>query len=39
MEKITNFINGQYIEPSNGKYLDVFEPATGKVYAQVPASG
>ena len=39
MENITNFINGEYVEPLTDKYLDVFEPATGKVYAQVPSSG
>ena len=39
MENITNFINGKYVEPLTDKYLDVFEPATGKVYAQVPSSG
>ena len=33
MENITNFINGEYVEPLTDKYLDVFEPATGKVYA------
>ena len=29
MENITNFINGEYVEPLTDKYLDVFEPATG----------
>src|ERR1035437_5496015 len=35
---IYNYINGELIEPSSGKYLDVYNPATGKVYAQLPDS-
>jgi aminomuconate-semialdehyde/2-hydroxymuconate-6-semialdehyde dehydrogenase len=38
MEKIKNFINGQFIEPINGQYLDNYEPATGKVYSLIPDS-
>src|SRR5205807_3108779 len=37
--RIRNFINGQFIEPTSGKYLDNIEPATGKVYSQVADSG
>lgn len=36
--KIRNFINGEFVEPSTGKYLDNIEPATGKAYSQVPDS-
>ena len=36
--KIQNFIDGQFIEPIGGKYLDNIEPATGKVYSQVADS-
>src|SRR5213082_4090443 len=37
-EKIQNFIDGQFVEPVGGKYLDNIEPATGKPYSQVPDS-
>ncbi len=36
---LTNFINGQLCAPQSGQYLDVYEPATGDVYARCPASG
>jgi aminomuconate-semialdehyde/2-hydroxymuconate-6-semialdehyde dehydrogenase len=32
---IQNFIDGQFVEPIGGKYLDNIEPATGKPYSQV----
>ena len=38
MEQLYNFINGEYIPPSLNQYIDVFEPAIGKVYAQVADS-
>src|SRR5438874_2806879 len=37
-DKIQNFIDGQFIEPVSGKYLDNIEPATGKSYSQVADS-
>jgi len=37
--KIQNFINGQFVEPVGGKYIDNIEPATGKPYSQVADSG
>src|SRR4030095_14285623 len=36
--KIRNFIDGQFVEPVGGKYLDNIEPATGKSYSQVADS-
>src|SRR5881392_2072480 len=36
--KIRNFIDGQFVEPVSGKYLDNIEPATGKSYSQVADS-
>ncbi len=36
MLKINHYINGQLVEPASGQYLDNIEPATGKVYSQVP---
>src|SRR3981081_3311356 len=36
--QICNFIDGQFVEPVGGKYLDNIEPATGKPYSQVSDS-
>ena len=36
MEKLTHFIDGKFLEGSSGHYVDVFDPATGKVQKQVP---
>ena len=38
MEKLQNFIYGKYCDPVEGNYIDNFEPATGKVYSQIPNS-
>lgn len=38
MEKLQNFINGAYCAPKSGKYIDNYEPATGKVYSLIPNS-
>ena len=38
MKKIINYIDGKLIEPVDGKYLDVYNPADGSVYAQVSDS-
>ena len=38
MEKIKNYINGELVEPSSGKYIDNFNPASGKVYSLIPDS-
>src|SRR5215470_19598466 len=36
--RIQNFIDGEFVEPVGGKYLDNIEPATGKPYSQVADS-
>jgi len=36
--QMRNFINGEFVEPINGRYLDNVEPATGKPYSQVADS-
>ena len=36
--RIKNFIDGKFVEPAGGKYLDNIEPATGKPYSQVADS-
>lgn len=38
MQKIRNYIGGRFTDPLEGRWLDVYEPATGKVYAQAPDS-
>ncbi|MEY2551505.1 MAG: aminomuconate-semialdehyde/2-hydroxymuconate-6-semialdehyde dehydrogenase [Verrucomicrobiota bacterium] len=36
--KIRNFIDGKFVEPIGGKYLENIEPATGQPYSLVPDS-
>jgi len=36
--QIRNFINGEFVEPITGRYLDNIEPATGKPYSEVADS-
>lgn len=36
--QIRNFIDGQFVAPVGGKYLENIEPATGKPYSQVAES-
>jgi len=36
--KIRNFIDGEFVEPISGRYLENIEPATGKSYSQVADS-
>ncbi len=38
VEQITNFIDGQFVEPVGDRYLENIEPATGKPYSEVPDS-
>jgi aminomuconate-semialdehyde/2-hydroxymuconate-6-semialdehyde dehydrogenase len=36
--RLANLIDGRLAPPRNGRYLDVFEPATGEVFAACPDS-
>jgi aminomuconate-semialdehyde/2-hydroxymuconate-6-semialdehyde dehydrogenase len=36
--EIRNFIDGRFVDPISGRYLDNIEPATGKVYSHVADS-
>jgi aminomuconate-semialdehyde/2-hydroxymuconate-6-semialdehyde dehydrogenase len=36
--QIRNFIDGEFVEPLGGNYLDNIEPATGKPYSQIADS-
>ncbi len=38
MERIQNFIGGEWVGPISKKYLPNYEPATGKVYSELPDS-
>lgn len=38
MLEFQNLIDGKLVAPKAGRYLEVFEPATGKAYAKVPDS-
>ena len=39
MQKILNYINGEWIEPKVKDYFDVINPATGEVIAKTPLCG
>lgn len=36
--QLANLIDGRSVAPADDRWLDVFEPATGKVFARCPAS-
>ena len=38
MFNIQNYIDGKFQDAVSGKWIDNYEPATGKVYSQVPDS-
>jgi aminomuconate-semialdehyde/2-hydroxymuconate-6-semialdehyde dehydrogenase len=38
IQRISNYINGLYVEPVHGQYLDNFCPATGEKYGELPDS-
>lgn len=38
MDHLQNYINGHLVAPKNGKYIDNYDPATGKVYSLIPDS-
>lgn len=38
MIRIQNLINGELLAPVKGQYIDNYEPATGKVYGEIPNS-
>lgn len=37
--QILNYINGEYVAPLGGKFMENFMPATGEVWGQIPDSG
>ncbi|MGH8128160.1 MAG: aldehyde dehydrogenase [Gammaproteobacteria bacterium] len=38
MNRFANFINGEFVDPQGGEWMPVYEPATGKQYAEVADS-
>ena len=38
MQKIANYINGNHLPPHSGKYIDNYDPSTGKIYSLIPDS-
>ncbi|MQA03748.1 MAG: aldehyde dehydrogenase family protein [Streptosporangiales bacterium] len=36
---LQNFVGGEYVDPADGRTLDIVDPSTGEVFAQAPASG
>ena len=38
MIRIKNYINGEFVEPSQGEYLPNYNPSTGQVYSELPNS-
>ena len=38
LERIENFVDGQFVAPIDGQYMPTYNPATGKVYMEVPDS-
>jgi aminomuconate-semialdehyde/2-hydroxymuconate-6-semialdehyde dehydrogenase len=39
MQTLQNFINGRFVPPEGGQFLDNFNPATGQVFSRIPDSG
>lgn len=38
MQHLSNYINGNLVAPLSGKYIDNYNPATGKIYSLIPDS-
>jgi aminomuconate-semialdehyde/2-hydroxymuconate-6-semialdehyde dehydrogenase len=38
MQKILNFIGGEFVPPTNGRFLENIDPSRGKTYSLVPDS-
>lgn len=38
MEKISNYIGGELVQPASGEYLDNLDPSTGQVYSHIADS-
>ncbi len=38
MEKLLNYINGNFVPSQSDEWIDNYEPATGQIYSQIPRS-
>jgi len=38
LQRLANFIGGEFVAPASGSYIDDIDPATGSVIAQIPDS-
>ena len=38
MEKILNYINGEFIQPQTNEWINNIDPSVGKVYSLIPDS-
>ncbi|MDE2282345.1 MAG: aldehyde dehydrogenase family protein, partial [Actinomycetales bacterium] len=38
MRRLANFIGGEYVAPKSARYAEVFNPATGQPFAEMPVS-
>ncbi len=38
MKKYQNYIDGKYVDPAAGRWLDTIDPYTGQAWAQIPQS-
>ena len=38
VRKLKNYVNGQWVDPKDGRYIDIENPSTGEVIAQSPLS-
>src|SRR5215813_4840600 len=38
MQKIDNYISGEFVQPASGEYLENFDPATGETYSRIADS-
>jgi betaine-aldehyde dehydrogenase len=37
--RVKNFVGGEYVDPADGRFYDLVNPATSETFAQAPASG
>jgi betaine-aldehyde dehydrogenase len=38
-KRVKNFVGGKHVDPADGRFYDLVNPATGETFAQAPASG
>jgi betaine-aldehyde dehydrogenase len=39
MDRLKNFVDGEFVEPKDGTYADLIDPTTGEKYTSAPVSG